>query len=206
MFQGDPDAKIAELRQRTTVIRSRVIQQMKNLLSLGHSFDVIVKNGILTARHMPGTVALVEEGHASGALAMRHHPERTDLGLYSHTDIHQMRALFTHSVLEKTMNRLDEKLARLAARQPQKATPRQMYLKYLVAQNAPAGGRANLVENKEVSQECVKQHGAMFRALPPASKLELKNDSDRHIAAKKQEIRIQEGYLCHILEVFLNRF
>ncbi len=72
------------------------------------------------------------EGHASAALTMRHRPGLTEKGLGPHADLHQMRALFAASKLERCVHRINAALRRLAEKQPDRVTGRHMYLKFVV--------------------------------------------------------------------------
>ncbi len=72
LTQGDIEANVAGLAIRMEPIRDERVQRMKNLLDAGTAQGALVE-GLRLLRDVPGSTALVEEGHASGSILMKNH-------------------------------------------------------------------------------------------------------------------------------------
>lgn len=185
MCQGDIAAKVAELAGKQSPILDPLVQRMRRSLDAGTPECALV-DALSLLREAPASTALVEEGHASGAVLMKDHERYSEKPLRVRALLHSMRALLRPTPADRRAKHAERTLQRLGAMQPNRVHGRQMFFRQHV--NTQLEGRRSPAERESESKLCMARHVKMFSALSPLERLPFEMEAARFVEQRKQDI------------------
>lgn len=98
-----------------------------------------LEQGLLLLREAPASVTTVEQAHASGAVLVREHCLYDESTLVDRATLHSSRSLFMPDACELALGRLSKELERLGAKQPEKISARNMFVRHCAQQRHVKG-------------------------------------------------------------------
>ena len=167
LCRGDLDKNLDELQEGPAPTEETALK-VYNLVRMGYSRDAI-KDGLRLLGNSSFSTTQVEEGHVFGSNIMQQHRMYGENTLRCRALVASVRPLLEVSPEEKRMLSAEQKLRRLARKQPQRISGRHMYVKDLVAlaSHRKALGRD---VGSHVSKMVIKKHGPTWRDKDVASK------------------------------------
>ena len=106
-------------------------------------------------RQITVATGLAEQGHASAALIWRAHAELSENRLKARALIHQTRALFSRSLLDRREIRLKAAVEKLGGRNAQKITGRHLFYRDLATGNAAHFGFCKVENLAKIMYMCL---------------------------------------------------
>jgi len=145
--------------------------------------------GLETTIEASCTTFLAEEGHASGAVALKNHEYICQATLQALSMVHQCRGLTQPTVDELKIDRLRHKIAKLDKKKPQTNSARNLFIRQLVQETTPVLKDAD--KNGEGYLRatcCVEESAALYNVLPPRAKAQYDADVTGFVRQRQNEI------------------
>ena len=173
LTQGDIDANVAELSERTTVPTNNATARMKKSLDQGMRPARLV-SALVDLKEAPMTTELTEEAHAIGAMLRRQRKFLSEKQLR----VRCLGTAFLPLVRRKQVNarikRIDSHLGTLSKKMEWalkgKIHGKHMFFREKVKASMRPG-RANATERKNKSEEIMATHNLEYAHLRPLAKL-----------------------------------
>ena len=150
---------------------------------------------------MPCSGKLPEEGHASGSVIKKPHPEYSEQLLEIRSAMHARRALTRPTKTEKALDSVDSQLQRLDAKRPQQTRAWQMHYKRFV-QDLVDGG----INTDHIVIECSRLMGvasSSWKDTPLHERCARQVELQAHVLQKVQDVQNERQRLRAIREQIL---
>eukprot|EP00974_Lingulodinium_polyedra_P134167 11228301-Lingulodinium_polyedra.AAC.1 len=184
---GDVDSNLDSLLEGP-VPQEPMAAKVHQLLSVGFNREQ-VKQALSLLLDCPWGTATVEQGHASGTLLKKFHPELGKESLVLRSFFHSFRRLLPGPTEgEKVLAAAEAKVQKLLAKEPQKVTGRHMYFKALMstAEAWRTSGKRKLPA--DVQRAVMQKHGSSWQALPKERKMQFAKEAAWHRSASEQAL------------------
>jgi hypothetical protein len=165
LTQGDIDSNLTALAASEEEIRDSCTHKIRTLRRMGFSAEKLVE-AVSLLREVQWSSVVVEQAHASCTVMHRFHPEYSGPMLATRSTLHQCRALFQTDPEDSKEARRTAKLVALQSKNPFRVSGRHAFLGTLLRaarETLPSGAKIP----QALKTEAVRQHGKMFKLLPP---------------------------------------
>jgi len=193
MAQGDIEANVAALGARDLPINDDMVARMRSLLDAGTPQQYVV-DGLRLLQDSPCSIALVEEGHASGAVIMKDHERLSEKALRARALLHMMRPLVREKKIDQKAKRVVTSLQQLEKMNPNKAHARHMYLRHSVKE-AMEAGPGDAASRLRDSRQCMSSHSQAFEALAAPERRQFEEARATHVASRWDNIKAAQAAL-----------
>eukprot|EP00928_Gymnodinium_smaydae_P024546 TRINITY_DN19834_c0_g1_i1.p1 TRINITY_DN19834_c0_g1~~TRINITY_DN19834_c0_g1_i1.p1 ORF type:complete len:1127 (+),score=108.08 TRINITY_DN19834_c0_g1_i1:363-3383(+) len=183
---GDVESNLQTLATKMAdTIDDPVTGQIHSLLAVGYPLEGLVSDVSLW-KQIPFTTNMAEQGHASGSLVLKRHPELGADTMMALSLLHSSRTLFRLSKFDRICAKLIARIQRLNSKNPRKMSGRQVYLGELVKGVIHEASHAT--SSFKGAQTCMKQHGTLYKQLDVAVRIAYDLDAKDRASAKEHSI------------------
>lgn len=167
LTQGCIEEKMAEVARRDkSSIKDQLVLRMRNMMDTGAAQEVVVQ-ALTNLRDAPASTALVEEGHACGAVLMKDHDRYSETALRARALLYSLRPCVRQPKVDKLVSLVEKALRRIDRMQPNRITGRHMHLKTMVATAMTHHEEGDKAGGLQSSRNCVAKHAEEYASLVP---------------------------------------
>jgi len=180
LMQGNLDEQLDKLLAGAQP-QETVAGKLYKLLKSNLADRELIKAALRLASEAPWTTQVPEQLHASGAVALKFHPDVCEPALVVRAFTHAARHLLPEtSKKARLADRLRKRLTKLKNKNPAKAGARQMMCKDLVRQTSQWKAKNREGVEKTVQKRVFQTHGSVWAGLPAQKRQRFANEAAIH--------------------------